>query len=566
MTKRVGKNVVVSMVILSAAASSLTACSNGGKEADKSPAVSSTAPVSSAAAQNKDPLGKFDPPVTVKIARPVGTTWKYDPGESIDKNRVYDFYESDLGVKLVNEFAVAGDQYSNKVNTVIASGQIPDMMFVDGVQLRNLVKSGMIEDLSGVYKSYVSPDTKKMMEEDGGYALNSASVDGKLYGIPVTTQGYGSAEMLWIRQDWLNKLNIQPPKTTDELLAVAKAFREQDPDGNGKKDTLGLALSKELTDPFVGFFNSYHAYPGVWIKDSKGNIVYGSVQPEMKEPLTKLAALYKEGVLDPEFGVKDVEKMKESFASEKIGMVFGHFAYPLSFFKGAYANNPKADWKAYPMPSVDGNPAKAYIGSTAKGYWVVKKGFKNPEAVVKLANFWVKNWVTHPLEKYGSNPETGVLYYAYGIVNPLAPMTHIPEFRDVKAGVLAKQQADKSKNSLNVYAYLDGINKYLANPDNSKDVAVQNGWAYQRVFGTPNSGLEVLDEHYFKNKYIVTTPLKTASTPAMAEKMPTLKQLEDAMIMKIILGDQGIDSFEQFVNDWKKLGGDKITEEVNSFK
>jgi len=573
MVTRIRKPLMVLLVLLLATISVLTACSKseektGGSSSEGSADPESASPEQSPQTQPADPLGKYDPPITVNIGRPAGTDWKYAPGESIDKNRVYDFYESDLGVKLINEFAIAGDQYTNKVNTVIASGQIPDMMLVDGVQLRNLVKADMVEDLSGVYESSVSPDTKQMLEEDGGYALNSASVNGKLYGIPVTTQGYWSAQMLWIRQDWLDRLQLQPPKTTDELLAVAKAFAEQDPDGNNSKDTLGLALSKELANPFIGFFNSYHAYPGAWVQDASGQSVYGSIQPEMKEPLQKLAQLYKDGVLDPEFGVKDAEKMKESLASGKVGMAFGNFAFPLSFLKQSYANDPNANWKAYPMPSVDGDPAKAYIGATASGYWVVKKGFKNPEAVVKLANFWVQNWVVHQVEdeKYGSDPETGALYYVYGIVNPLAPMTHIPEFRDVKAALLAKEQADKTKNTPNVYAYLDGINRFLDAPNNSKDPAVQNGWAFNRVFGTPDSGLEVLDEYYYKNNYTITTPLKVATTPAMAQKMPTLKKMEDTVVMKIILGEESIESFDKFVSDWKKLGGDAIMQEVNSFK
>ncbi|MFC5402723.1 extracellular solute-binding protein [Cohnella soli] len=569
MAKRAGKKSVVLLLAIMTAAGTLSACSKSNSgSASQSASSDKPEATQSAAPENVDPLGKFDPPITVNIGRSVGTDWKYAPGESIDKNRVYDFYESGLGVKLVNEFAVAGDQYSSKVNTVIASGQIPDMMLVDGVQLRNLVKAGMVEDLSGLYDKYVSPDTKKMLDEDGGYAIKSSTVDGKLYGIPVTTQGYWSAMELWIRQDWLDNLGLQPPKTTDELIAVAKAFTEQDPDKNNKKDTFGLALSKELMNPFIGYFNSFHAYPGAWVTDAGGKAVYGSIQPEMKAPLEKLAELYKQGIIDPEFGVKDVEKMKESIASGKVGMAFGNFAFPLGSLKQSYANNPDAVWNAYPMPSVDGTPSKAYIGSTASGYWVVRKGYEHPEAVVKLANFWVQNWVVHQVEdeKYGSDPDTGVLYYVYGIVNPLAPMTHIPEFRDVKAALLAHEQADSTKNTPNVFAYLDGINKYLKDPKNSKDPSIQNGWAFNRSFGTPKSGLEVLDEYYYKNNYILSTPLKVASTPAMAEKMPTLKKMEDAMIMKIILGDEGIDSFDRFVSDWNKLGGDKITEEVNSFK
>ena len=50
---------------------------------------------------------------------------------------------------------------------------------------------------------------------------------------PHLTEG----EVMIIRQDWLDKLGLKAPTTIDEFEEVIRAFTEDDPDGNGQKDT-----------------------------------------------------------------------------------------------------------------------------------------------------------------------------------------------------------------------------------------------------------------------------------------------------------------------------------------
>lgn len=566
-----GKVKIVALIVALAIVSVLGACSKSnnsesstasGSNATNSPPASETASESPVASETVDPLGKFDPPIEVRIAR-TDDAFKFEPGESIDKNRVYDFYENELGVKLVNEWIVPGDQYAAKSNVAISSGNIPDVFAVDGVQLRNLVEAGMIEDLTEVYQKYVSPDTKKTIEEDGGYALNAATVDGKLYAFPAVTQGFWTANVLWLRQDWLDKLGLQPPKTMDDLVHIASEFKKNKPDG---VDTYGLGLSKDLSqlDPGTnGFFNSYHSYPFQWVRDSEGKIAYGGIQPETKTAVLALAELYKAGLIDKEFGVKDGAKVTEAVVAGKLGMLYSSFGFAFAGIKDLYANNPDAVFKAYPIPSADGSPAKAYIGPTAQTFWVVKKGFKNPEAVVKLANFFTEHWMVNPKNEYGTGKESGIMYWQYAILRFNSPLLQVNEHRRVKEAFLANESFEKFPNTSNEYFYLKGIYEYTKNPKDNKNMDVQTGWMYQTTFGTPDSGAEVLD-YYFTNDLTVTTSLKVSSTPTMSQKMPTLKKMEEVFYTKVILGEAGAEDFDKFVSDWRKQGGDEITAELNN--
>jgi len=61
------------------------------------------------------------------------------------------------------------------------------------------------------------------------------AADGQMYYIPYLPDGkYGRA--YWIRTDWLEALDLEVPQTVDEYEAVLRAFKTQDPNGNGEAD------------------------------------------------------------------------------------------------------------------------------------------------------------------------------------------------------------------------------------------------------------------------------------------------------------------------------------------
>ena len=52
-------------------------------------------------------------------------------------------------------------------------------------------------------------------------------------GIPLTDASVTGAGLLWIRQDWMDKLGIKPPTSMADVLEISRRFTEEDPDGNG---------------------------------------------------------------------------------------------------------------------------------------------------------------------------------------------------------------------------------------------------------------------------------------------------------------------------------------------
>ena len=190
----------------------------------------------------------------------------------------------------------------------------------------------------------------------------------------------------------------------DELIATAKAFAEADFDGNGVNDTIGMAVSKTPWDQLFtlkGFFNAFDSYPEIWVDDGTGKLVYGSTLPGTKDALATLHQMYVDGLLDPEFAVKDDGKVAEATTSGKCGIMFGaqwNSIYPLQNSKNL---EPEGQWQAFPIVTATDHKAKAQtdVGTTA--WTVVRKDCEHPEAVVKMYNLFIdKCW--------GPNNENGV--------------------------------------------------------------------------------------------------------------------------------------------------------------
>lgn len=511
-------------------------------------------------AQAADPFEKYEETVELTAVRYVSDGISYRDGESIDNNVYSRAYEETLGIKLNYLWTTPQSQYTQKLNTSIVT-EVPDLMWVDAAQLKRMVEDDMLADLTEVYDEYKAEFTDKVLHDDGGSAMESATFDGKLYGLPHIQSGYGSTEVLWIRADWLENLGLEEPETMEDVLAIARAFANDDPDGNGEKDTYGLAVNKGLVAdnnlPYAvldGFFNSYHAYPTVWVTDEEGNLAYCGIQPEMKAALEELQKLYAENVIDMEFGVKDASKVSEDVNSGKIGMLYGYFwNCGAGWMQDGVVNDPEVEWKAYPIMSIDEEPAKVMAPFATTMYTVVSKECEHPEAAVKMYNLVLeKNFgeTAEPSEYNVGSDNIALFDYAYSYGEP--PMKNLDAQTKVSAALESGDTSALNAEELGYYnncvAYLDG------------DL---NCWGNYQMYG-PDGGLQVIN-NYVANDLVLTDNYYGAPTDSMAEKGATLDKLQLETFTKIITGNAEIDEFDSFVENWLNLGGQDVTDEVNEW-
>lgn len=133
------------------------------------------------------------------------------------------------------------------------------------------------------------PDRLKEIYDQYPNTYSTVTKDGKIYGMAVSphlTEG----EVMIIRQDWLDNLGLEAPTTIDEFEEVIRAFTEDDPDGNGEKDTYGFTYEGDTiynngwcADP-VTIFSVYTGknLPGQWQEDEDGKLVYVLLTKEIR--------------------------------------------------------------------------------------------------------------------------------------------------------------------------------------------------------------------------------------------------------------------------------------------
>lgn len=573
-----------SLVLLGmlAASAALSACGNDNAANEPAPAASdadagnkgssgngandsaaSSDATNDAAAAN-DPLGKYAEPVTVTEV--LGYNPPEDPktpaGLTPDKNAYLKDLKDELNINIKYLWTVPADQFEQKFSIAIASGDLPDVMDLDQRNFEKFKNQGVLADLTEAYEKYASPTLKQFMESDGGAAMKSVSQDGKLYALPGFEEPFLSTQLLWIRQDWLTNLGLQAPKSIDELEKVAEAFTKNDPDKNGKNDTYGMTLPKTVVGwafDARGFFNGFNSYVGGWTKDADGKLAAGEIQPETKDALARLQAWYGKGLLDKEFGLKDETKISEDIIAGKVGIAYGEWwvaNWPLNLNKD---KDPNADWIALQIPSLSGEPGKSLVPTVRMGHIVAaNKKFKNPEAVVKMANFYIEKNTKKNFET--NKPENGYVYnwFVPRIYNPTDIENIYVNVNNALDKQLKEVEDTETPYYTNSQQVLEAANKYLSG---DKSGAV---WGLYNSRVDKNGGWG-LTRQIRDSKQFVYNEYYGPATETQIDKGAQLDKLVNETFVKIIMGSAKIDEFDKFVSSWKALGGNDITNEVNAW-
>jgi putative aldouronate transport system substrate-binding protein len=482
----------------------------------------------------------------------------FPEGDTLESNEWLKYIRNRINVDVKFDWIVAsGDPFNQKVALVLASGQMPDTLIVDRRTFKQLAESDMIVELTQIYQDTASPYMKECYDSFDGRCIAEATIDGKMMALPKANIG-GAQDMLWVRQDWLDKLDLQMPKTLEDIKAVAKAFIEQDPDGNNAADTVGLTLDARVT----GYDNASHmlslvfglygAYPRQWIKDAKGNVIYGSTTPETKAALAEINNMYKAGLIDREFAIRgnDVNTL---VASGKVGLMFGPWWAAYWPLADSVKNDPKADWKPTIAPVDAAGNVHSFASDPSDPFLVISKNCKNPEAIIKVLN--VELDAVRQLDPEAANipyfNQEGLLSVEPGTI----PINLIIDKYTVIDSIFKSLQdaIDKGNNNDMTPDTKSFYVSYMKNLNNPGADSALWGEATARYNG---------QRLCFDPRVKLSSPVFFGTTPTMDTKWVALKKMEDEMLLKIIMGEEPIDSFDKFVTDWNNLGGNQITEEV----
>lgn len=559
------KNMSKTLALVLASFLVLAACSN---TANNTPAAPEKSAESSEPA---DPFGRYEEPVQISISIEIDPTDnELPPGDTPLDNQYTRQIKEALNVDVDHQFAASGQNLRQRISLAIASNDLPDAMVVNAVELRQMVEADQIADLTEVYKQYASPEIKTIIENTNGAALEAVTFDGKIMALPGVQANADGIHLMWIRQDWLDKLNLEPPTTMAELEVVARAFVEDDPDGNGQRDTIGITgpesggklyanflESKNNLYGFDAIFSAHDSFPGYWLEGEDGSPVYGSILPETREALASLRDLYSKGLIDPEMGVRD--KADEPIIAGKSGMFFAPWWMAYGPLTNAVKNDPEANWQAYALPLNQNGEFRPHAATPSTEFVVVRKDYEHPEVPMKLLNNLFKNEQENTFDPSKGGPG----YYPLRVV--YAPSDEI-EFtvkalRDVLAGNKTAEDFADDKAYKLLPSDIASIKTIKNEPYDSMDLSTWNpeaNWgAWTRAYSMMVGGRPLVDTEFEE-----VPSLLYEQTPLMESRWVNLRKLEDETFLRIIMGAAPLETFDSFVENWKRQGGDQITQEV----
>lgn len=220
----------------------------------------------------------------------------------------------------------ASADWKTKKSVLLASGKLPDLFFGPDL-LDSEVNTGSFLDWTPYLDK--APNIKRFLDETPDARAMATTAEGKIYGIPnMIAFRPESGDVLYVNKTWCDQLNIALPKTTEEFYQMLIAFRDQDPNGNGEKDEIGITgVGANNNDNLTEAGTLAWIFPafGVVINHNDSYCMVKDGVPEFqpttenyRKALEYINKLWTEGLIDSEYFGLDFATQAAKFRGETL--------------------------------------------------------------------------------------------------------------------------------------------------------------------------------------------------------------------------------------------------------
>lgn len=310
-------------------------------------------------------------------------------GLSVESNLQHDYIQKNFGdpnhikVELV---PVSRWSETDILNTWLAGGTAPDICYTyDTALVQQYVNMGgltPLNDLLAEYGPNVSEFLGQGVLEYGQFDENGTKVQ---YYIPARRINVAKLG-LFIRKDWLDKLNMAEPTTTEEWVAYLRAAKEAK---LGGEQTFPYAMKLYENSPLFStsvIVDSFLDFSKITKEDWYS--LYHEQMPGAKEAYRLLNTLYNEGLISENFAI-DNGDIRDRDLNQG--------------YAGFYIEGPTQVWPDY------SDEMKKNVGEDAE--WIPVNPFVNPDGYTLHENYaangiciFIPSWV---------NKETAVAAMKY---------------------------------------------------------------------------------------------------------------------------------------------------------
>lgn len=536
---------------------------------------------------------KYEEPITLTTHAVVTTNNVFQEGDSAESNGMTRWYENELGIQWKMAWTSGdGESNSQRLDLAFASDDLPDVISPSIAQLAKYVAAGKIQPLDDLIEQYASPLVKwairDVEEQTAGAFFAPVTIGGHIYALPQMSDTLAWWTNNFIRTDILEEMGCEMPTTLAELEAIFDKYIEMYP------GQYPVVLSKDLQDSgntFQTVLTACNAYMDMWMEDENGELVYTSIQPEMRTALERMATWYEKGYIDPEFVVVDGNKESEIVSGGDWLFCYGYW-HKIATFCNTWANVEGSEISAVPFLLGDDGTCSVMKNAWYTSINAITTSCEHPEAAIYALNaFWDSyyrndvelremlaaegyNWhypvteardpinVDEVNEKYSYVAEPKLLWkfdYPEELVGP-GFMNDYYTHGNLTYGFYGRLCSRANNDYATIAAAVKaGMDESLLTEEAKQ---TWKGW-YQsnpKMLTTFATSYDI-----WKDLPIKVNKFCTSDTPAMVEKNTYLQKLELECFTNIIMGTKPIEAFDQFVEDWKTNGGDLITQEVNEW-
>ncbi|HWK81697.1 MAG TPA: extracellular solute-binding protein [Thermomicrobiales bacterium] len=297
--------------------------------------------------------------------------------------------------------------YDQKLLADLAAGVQYDLIYTNQTTVQMLVGQEALTDLTDRIKGSAILTNPTVIPTDEWKMLD---IDGKYYS---AFQKFEGARMITLRQDWLDKLGLETPKTLDDLYTTMVALRDGDPNGDGSKP---LGLGTAGTYDIQPFMSSQGILPGYVTVDGKKTIPYAT---EAAIPVYEwLAKVFKEGLYDPNFATATTADFRNLFMTNKLSMVTYWDTWVGLFNSQVHTADPNSPFQAAGIAAAEGPDGKVIISRGSPSVWTIPANAADPDT----AFFFIEWWNTFPGITLGS---LGIEGNDYTVENGVYKLTEL---------------------------------------------------------------------------------------------------------------------------------------------
>ena len=405
---------------------------------------------------------------------------------------------TDIDIELVD---LPSSGYADALGVMLLSGDIPDLIYFQGGDAK-MAEQGILEDLNPLI-------AQTTFLKDALYAHNVERLKNYPYLLYVFPP---RGPQPVIRKDWLEKTGLAAPQTVDDYVALFKAIKDGDLDGDGQANTYGVTTA-ENTNELDSVFNQAFGVTSTWMQDAAGAWIHSRVSSQEKDKIAFYASLREQGLYDPEYVTTKWDLKEDKFYSGRVGVIFGSSMEVIDIYGGKMRQvAPDAELVLLAPPKGPGGQGlqATDVSKETRGFAVATTSEHKAE-VMKLLDF---------------------------MASPEGQMMDRMGFE----GVQYTKEGD-------TYKVTDQISTWYARFMASANWTPPVEWKSQAA------------QESLKNIATYFKPDNAFVWPAeFAADLDATENVYRSWVYKFISGEASMDQWDQYVSEWQAAGGTRLTE------